>query len=84
MDKIKNAIVQNIIFVFKKVGYQLLCVCVGGGLLHYLSLVIAKPRRVWFQRFRAWGKLFQNAVYLWGKFYVDLCEVSRFCVVGCL
>ena len=84
MDEFQNTVVQNIIFVFKEVWYEFLRVCIGGGFRHDFSLVIAKPLGVWFQRFGAWGKLFQNAVYLWGKFYVDLCEIACFCIVCCL
>ena len=70
--------------MFEKVGYQFLGVCVGGGFLHHLSLVIAKPIGVWLQCFGAGGKLFQDAVYLWGKFYVDLSEIACLCIVWCL
>ena len=84
MDEFQNTVVQNIIFVFEKVRYQFLCVCVGGGFLHHLSLVIAKPIGVWFQCLWTWRKLFQDAVYFWWKLYVDFCEKTSFCVVGCL
>ena len=84
MDEFQNPVVQNIIFVFEKVGYQFLCVCIRGGLRHDFSLVVSKPIGVWFQCLWAWGKLLKNVVYFWGELYVDLREKTRFCVVGCL